>query len=363
MPDVLMIIDDGAYGDQGFKIPALMALRNHYDQIWVSGFSWAREALEGTGWVDGFVIKPDDFVNWKPKDQRSFLIDATRGVNVVDSMNARGCIAGRLCFHVGKDYKADWSLEKKRALNIGKNYFDEMSIHFGVPEAVGARPSTAISQNERRMLAEFRSDYDIPENAFLLGWQFTGSSLYKWYPFFKEVIQENIMRRFPHVYVVGMGDLGSHLHWSADKHDGRFINLYDLYSFREAYLLTSIFDCLVTPDTGIAVFSQCFPDTQKILLSTIIGGHYVCGDDTTVIQSTAECSPCYNLAVDCKHDGDNPWMYCMGKIRPKKIVAAIEKVIEHKRTCDISRIDPPVFSKQIPKIRKLDNESLLPGRV
>ncbi len=344
MPDVLMIIDDGAYGDQGFKIPALMALREDYDEIWVSGFGWTREALEGTGWVDGFVIKPDDFVNWDHEDQRSFLIDATLGVDVVASMNARGCIAGRLCFHVGKDYHAEWSLEKKRALNADKNYFDEMSIHFGVPEAIGVRPSTAISQKERRMLDEFRSDYGIPEDAFLLGWQFTGSSLYKWYPFFQQVVQENIMRRFPDVYVVGVGDLGGHLRWS-EGHEGRFINLYDMYTFREAYLLTSVFDCLVTPDTGIAVFSQCFPNTPKILLSTVIGSHYVCGDDTVVIQSAAECSPCYNIAVDCKHDCNDRWMYCMGKIYPERVINAIQEVIERKHTADGITIKPVTISR------------------
>lgn len=342
MPN-LIISDAGAYGDQGFKIPALMALREHFDQIWVEGWFWAKEALEGVGLVDEFVIKPNDFVDWDTEDQRKFLVDTLGGVEWTHSMNARGCISGRLCFHVGKDYKADWPIEKKRALNIGKNYFDEMSIHFGVPEAIGVRPSTAISQKERKMLDEFRSDFGIPADAFLLGWQFTGSSLYKWYPFFQQVIQENIMRRFPRVYVVGMGDLGGHLHWS-EGHDGRFINLYDLYSFREAYLLTSVFDCLVTPDTGIAVFSQCFPDTPKILLSTIIGGHYVCGDDTVVIQSTAECSPCYNLAVDCKHDGDNPWMYCMGKIYPERVINAIAKTIEQKRG-DALRIKPITISR------------------
>ncbi len=323
----LMITDDGAYGDQGFKIPALMVLKNAYDQIWVSGDKRARESLEGTGWVDGFVVKPDDFMHWEPDDQRAFLTEAVKGTDFAHFMNARGCIPGRLCFHVGKDEKADWPAEKKRAVNAGKNYFDEMSLHFGVPSAVGVRPSTAISQRESRWLAEFRFDYKIPADAFLLGWQFTGSGLQKWYPFFREVIQQNIMPRFEDVYIVGMGDLAKHRHWSDEKHGGRFVNLYDLYTFREAYLLTSIFDCLVTPDTGIAVFSQCFPRTRKILLSTIIGAHYVCGDDTTVIQSAADCSPCYNIAIDCKHDGANPWMYCMGKIHPQRIIDEIEKEI------------------------------------
>ena len=345
MSSILMITDDGALGDQGFKLPALSILKRFFGQIWVSGDKRAQMALYGTGWVDEFVIKPDDFIHWDPEEQRKFLMDATDGIELAYSINARGCIPGRLCFHVGKDDKADWPVEKKRSINAGKNYFDEMSVHLKTPGAVGLRPSTAINARERRWLAEFRSDYGIPESAFLLGWQFTGSSLYKWYPFFKQVIQDNIMSRFSHVYVIGMGDLGGHLQWPADKHDGRFINLYGLYSFREAYLLTGIFDCLVTPDTGIAVFSQCFPDTQKILLSTIIGGHYVCGDDTTVIQSAAECSPCYNIALDCKHDGDNPWMYCMGKIYPQRVINAIQEVIGRKRGVDGIMIKPLQISR------------------
>lgn len=343
----LMITDDGAYGDQGFKLPALSVLRSYFDQIWVSGDKRAREALHGTGWVDEFVTKPDDFMNWDPEDQRKFLMDATEDVDFAYSMNARGCIPGRLCFHVGKDEKADWPVEKKRAVNAGKSYFDEMSIHLGVPGAVGIRPSTAISKTERMMLDEFRSDHSIPRDAFLLGWQFAGSGIYKWYPFFRRVIQRGIMERHPMVYVVGMGDLEHHFRWNREKHGGRFINLHGLTTFREAYLLTSIFDCLVTPDTGIAVFSQCFPQTPKILLSTIIADHYVCGDDTTVLQSVAECSPCYNIALDCKHDGNKPWVYCMGKINPRRVIAAIEKALERKRRMDALKIQPLMIAKSL----------------
>ena len=333
----LLIVDAGAYGDQGFKIPAMMTLREHFDQIWVEGWFWAKEALDGTGLVDEFVIKPDDFVDWEPDDQRKFLLDALGGVQWTHTLNPRGCISGRLCFHTGKDYRAEWPAERKRKLNANKNYFDEVSLHFDVPSAVGVRPATAISKTEAKFLAAFRHDYKIPEDAFLLGWQFTGSGIQKWYPFFKEVIQQNIMPRFPNVYVVGMGDLGKHFRWDDDKHGGRFVNLYDLYTFREAYLLTSIFDCLVTPDTGIAVFSQCFPNTPKILLSSIIGGHYVCGDDTTVIQSAAECSPCYNIALDCKHDNGKSWLYCMGEIHPQRVIDAVEEVIDRKQRMDVLR--------------------------
>lgn len=325
----LMIQDDGAYGDQGFKLPALRVLRSTFEDIWVSGDYRAKEALEGTGLVDHFVVKPKDFGTWDIAEKRRFLLDAVGNLEFHHNLQTHSCIPGRLCFHKGADPNADRPLEWKREINKDKNYFDEMSLHLQIPEAVGVRPATLISSREQQWLAEFRADYGIPDDAFLLGWQFTGSTIPKWYPFFDKVIQHSIMANHPEVYVVGLGDLKAKFRWPKEKHGGRFINLYDLVSFREAYLLTSIMDCFVTPNTGVFIFSQCFPRTPKILLSTLVAGyHCCCGDETTVIQSEAACSPCYNIILDCEHDGDNPWLKCMGKIAPSRVITAIERTIE-----------------------------------
>ena len=115
----------------------------------------------------------------------------------------------------------------------------------------------------------------------------------------------------------------------------KFINLGNSVSFRQAYILTSILDCLVAPETGLMVFAQAWAHLPKILLSTHTYGYHITFDnyangscsDTLIIQSEAKCSPCYDIVFDCKHDGCNPWTLCMGKIPPEKVIAAIEDII------------------------------------
>lgn len=323
----LLIRDEGAYGDQGFKFPAMRFLKAAFDQVWVSGSHWVEEVLVNTGLADGFIIKPEGFRDWPREERDRFLLRATDGIEFHAKLTTVGCIAGRLHFHKHFDPKADWPMEKKWKLAEGRNWFDEMSRWLKVPEAVGMRPTTNISLSERAFLRSFREAHGIPENAFLLGWQFTGSTAAKRLPYFYEVVQRGIMDRHPEVYVVGTGDLKGKVRW-ATGHGGRFINTYGLLSFREAYLLTSIMDCLVSPDTGIFILSQCFK-TPKILVSCLVHGERVCcGEETIVLNSTAECSPCYNIAVDCRRDEKEPaFFYCATRIKPKRIIAAIEKVI------------------------------------
>ncbi len=329
MPN-LMIRDDGAYGDQGFKMPALMVLRPHFEQIWVTSTrSKAKEALENTGLVDGFVELPEDFLDWLEYDQNAFLIKETDNIDFEVYLKTLGCIPGRLNFHKPADPRSKMPVAWRRKLNEGRNYFDEMSVWLGVDEAVGVRPGTKVTLSEINFLNTFREAYGIPKDAFMLGWQFSGSNGAKRIPHFDEIIQKGIMEKYPFVYVVGMGDLEGTVKWDAKGHGGRFINMFDLMSFREAYLLTSIMDCFVSPNTGVYIFSQCFPRTPKILTSCLIdGNHCVCGDDTTVLQSTAECSPCYLVLNDCKHDGDNPWFHCAGKIKSKRVIDAIDSEVK-----------------------------------
>ena len=329
MPN-LMIRDDGVYGDQGFKVPALRVLRPVFEQIWITSTRGnAKEALENTGLVDGFVELPPDYTDWQGHDQDFFLRNATHGIDFEAYMKTEGCIPGRLNFHKPGDKLSQKSVEWKRSVNKGKNYFDEMSKWLGVKEAVGMRPATEITRVEREILRTFRADYGIPENAFMLQWQFSGSMGAKRIPFFDEIIQQGIMEKYPFVYVIGTGDLKSEVRWDAEAHGGRFINLYDLYDFREVYMLTSIMDLLISMNTGIFIFSQCFPRVPKILTACHVYGHnIVCGDETTVVQSKAECAPCFDILQDCRHDGDNPWWYCAGKIKPKQVIAAIDKVVK-----------------------------------
>ena len=329
MPN-LMISHGGALGDNGFTVPALNELRKAYEEIYLYGEQQAVMALGDAGLVDRFIIRNANEEKASPEERRQFLRNATKDMDFQARLNFNGVVPGRYMFH-RCDPKFALSTEWKRKNAEGVNFFDAFSERAGTLKAIGKRPVTRLTDKEESWLRDFRSVYGIPKDAFLLGWQFTGGARIKWYPFFDEVIQRGIMQKYPQVYVLGLGDLKHKLTWNRRYHGGRYINPGGSVSFRQAYVLTSILDCLVAPETGIMVFAQAYGHVPKILLATHTDGtHIVCGDETTIIQSEAECSPCYNIVFDCMRDGDNPWALCMGKIPPDKVIAAIENIINGK---------------------------------
>lgn len=339
----LMINHGGALGDTGYLVPALNVLREEFQNIHMCTKRSGQLALGDTDLIDGYIIKPRGFNKWDVEYGRRWLLTMSEGTESYHVANTRGAIASKFMFHTD-DPLFEKPVEWKREKNEGVSYFDETSLHLqiksggevrrdGVPEAVGKRPITKLSHKERSWLRDFRHAHNIPKDAFLLGWQFTGSSFVKWYPHFDKVIQYGIMTKYPHVYVVGLGDMENKLRWNKSQHKGRFINLADSVSFRQAYILTSIFDLLVSPETGVFVFSQAFPDVPKILLASHTSGkHICCGDETVILQPRCECSPCYNIVATCTVHAETGAAWCMASIEPERVIEAIEAEI--RRRCD-----------------------------
>lgn len=332
MPN-LLIKNSGALGDNAYCVPALNVLRKQYEKIYMWGTFACEMALGDTGLIDDFIILPGDFKEWDFNRARAWNKDVLdyKGWHIDEIRDVGGAVASKFMFHP-EDPKADSPVEWRRSLNKGVNYFDEMSMTLGVPEAIGQRPVTPITHAERSWLRDFKHIHSIPKGTFILGYQLQGSAWFKRYPYFAEVIQRNIMQEYPDVYVVMLGDMKGKIDWKRRYHHGRFINLKDTVSFRMAYLLTSTFDLFISPETGVFCFSQAFPDVPKILLAThTTGEHIVCeGDNTTIIASEAKCAPCYIVVRECTYDGTNPWQLCAGRIPPKKVIAAIKDVIERE---------------------------------
>jgi len=323
----LMIKHDGALGDQGFTIPALRLLRKSYNKVYLFGSPQAVVALSGTNLVDRFIIRPDNWYELSIDSKRDWLNKNLEDISFDASINFNGGILpGRYMYHKeDPNFNAPAWWIKKKVESI--SFFDAYSEHAGVRDAIGKRPVIDISSSEKFWLEGFRNIYKIPDDAFLLGWQFTGSSFIKWYPFFDEVIQRGIMKKYPWVYVIGLGDISNKFKWDIKYHGGRFINLGNSVSFREAYILTSILNCLVSPETGIMVFAQAWSHVPKVLLATHTYGYHYTFGETYIVQSEANCSPCYRIVESCKHDGNKPWSLCMGRISPERVFSAIENVV------------------------------------
>lgn len=355
----LMVINHGAIGDTIYLVPALEILRTEYDVIGMLGRNKGLMALENSGLVDYYIVAPrapqipknassrlrKQLTEKHLAKKRLVLTEHAKKVtyqhkcDTSGTGNKVGTIVGRYVFHLGSDDYSrpqEWKIERNR----GVNYFDAMSsllkvydenedlVRDGVPEAVGKRPSVNFTRKESYWVKQFRSDLGIPEEAFLIGWQFGGSVVNKWYPYFKEVIQDAILPNHPDVYVLGLGDLKNNLQ---TKHIRRFVNVGDTLSFREVWVAMSTFDLLVSPDTGMFCASQVYETLPKILLPSMIDGSQVCfGDDSIILSPTTRCHPCFNLGNYCEVRRGNRKRYgtmCITSIKPKRVIRAIEEVI------------------------------------
>lgn len=348
----------GALGDQGFTVPVLLELRKHYGKIYLFCGKQGPMALGNTGLIDDFLIMPEE---WKDleieeigmEEYGYWLVSEMERIGIrvdddiqMDSVDMMGALADKYSFFPEDKLKSELPLEERIEYVKGVSYFDSYATlaadQLNLPDVLeaarGKRPTTRHTKKEAIWLKTFRRRHNIPKDAFILGWQFTGSADHKRYPFLGNAIYP-IMARHEDLWLVTMGpdwckDLGGH------DPDTRWVNLAGDITFRQAYMLTSQYDCLVSPETGVMVFAQGYPDTPKILLAShSYGYHITFGDDTKILHSGAECSPCYNLVVGTEEEGcpqyvdkGESYPVCMATIPPEVITKEIETVYERWST-------------------------------
>lgn len=312
----MMITHRGALGDNIYTMPAVEALKRKYDELYLSCVPQGKAVFENTGLIAKFIVHTKDVMELDAVLKRNWLLQQSLGLDFEGFINFHGVVPGRYMYR-SNDPLYELLQEEKIARAKGANFFDEMARKAEVPEAIGKRPDWHIKLKEKRWLRYFRARRKIPDRAKLVAWQFTGSGPQKWYPYFDIVVQEGLMAD-PDIYVIGMGDMEGKLEWSEKYHHGRFINLTDKLSFRQSVLLTSIVDCLVSPETGIFCGSQAFPDVPKILLASHTSGeHICCGDETTILTPECDCAPCYNIdSVQSCMDRKAKGARCMLSIDP-----------------------------------------------
>lgn len=335
----LMINHSGAYGDCLYEVPALNVLRRQFEHIYHLGRPQAEEALGNTGLVDEFIAWPKGHHTWDDDYTRQWLAYQTADMEIDVHVNLHRIIPGRLMFH-NTDPKFNIPVACKRAMNTGKSHFDEVTLRFqealgiDLSVAIGERPVTIHTRDEKLWLRNFREEHNIPLGAFLLGYQFAGSARHKWYPYFAEAIQHGVMRQHDHVYVIGMGDLDGDMDWDAKYHGGRYINLKQSITFREAYILTSILDLLISPQTGVFVGSQAYA-TPKILFATHMLNETVCGNETIMLTPDCECAPCYDIVHTCELKESVNAPLCIASIKPDVVIRAVAEIIGRNYRMDV----------------------------
>ncbi len=335
----LLIKHHGALGDHGYTLPCLQALRKRYDGIclYIRGET-CKQVYENTGLVDKFLVYDRQLERMSLPDREAWFacqmadFPLERPANDPSYrcyMDFHGIVPGRYMFHV-TDPLFEKPISWAKANAKGVSFYDVFSEYAGVlEEARGKRPFVVMSDSERRWLAGFRQQYNISESDFLLGWQFGGSSANKWYPFAQRVMESLISRHKVKVVATGDDDCKELTWWRSL--DGRYINLAGKISFRQAFLLTSIYNCFVSPETGVYIMSNAFADVPKVLLATHTAGYHIAFEETKIIQSDARCSPCYKLVFTCIMGESGKHVKCVEQIPPHRVIDAIERIISRWR--------------------------------
>jgi hypothetical protein len=191
----------------------------------------------------------------------------------------------------------------------------------------GLKPEFYLTETEKKLLTVFKKKQN---GSFNVLWQLSGSSWHKMYPHASDVI-EDLLEEFPDMKVFMTG--GDHISTQAFTHP-RLESRIKLWGPRQAMAMTSIMDCVVSPETGVLNAAGAF-DTPKIGLLTHSSKEnltkYFVNDYS--IQSLAPCSPCHRMVhdlADCPLDAEFGLPICMSDgIDPEAIKETVRLI--HKK--------------------------------
>jgi ADP-heptose:LPS heptosyltransferase len=302
----------GAPGDHLHALPALRQFRQKIGRLILNAY-WrgglVSSVYDNLGIVDKFIWLDNRQMNGWTQPQIAEYLLMKLGANTVDYYYNLNGYTGMM------STPGEWEKQPIAPMRIYQDkerIYDRYCQVLKVPK--GNRPIMAFSDEEIKWAEDFMDGI----GAFkLVGWQWSGSSRMKEHRNPKEVIL-NLLWEHEDIKIVTMG---SERFATALIDHERYINLAGRIKWRQAALLTSYMTLFISPDTSIMVAAQGFEDVPKILLATTTSGKQIAFPETTIIKSTADCSPCYKVLDVC--DQDN----CCGKIDDQEIYQAAEHIL------------------------------------
>lgn len=301
----------GAPGDHLHALPALRLFRQKVGRLilnarWRGGL--VNSVYQNLNLVDKFIWLDKQMNKWSQSEIAEYLLQKL-GADTFDLYHNLNGYTGMM------STPKEW---ERQPIGPMRNYQDRERIYdrycqvLEVPK--GGRPKLEFSEKEIAWAEEFMDGI----GAFkLVGWQWSGSSRVKEHPNPQDVIL-NLLRDHTDIKIISMG---SERFADAYINHERFINLAGRIKWRQAALLTSYMDLFISPDTSIMVAAQGFEDVPKILLATTTSGKQIAFPETTIIKSTAGCSPCYRVLDTCDQDD------CCGKIDDQEIYQAADHIL------------------------------------
>lgn len=312
-----MVALNGAPGDHLHALPALRQFSRQFKHTlltaqWHGGL--VKAVYENTDIFDKIIwLDAKQMEGWTEAQIGEYMLQETADYAVDWYFNLDQLALGKgLMF--SPEHWDQTPVESIRGYNNEHTFYDHYCTALKVSEVKGQRPKLVFTEEEWGWLGEFRSRFN---ELRLVGWQWSGSAKVKEFPRSEKVIF-SLLGRYPDIHILAMGS--KRFYGREIKHP-RFTNLAGQIKWRQAVIITSELDLYIAPDTSVMVAAQMFKDVPKILLATTTSGRQTAFPETQIIQSTAECSPCYRVLDSCNLDD------CCGKIDDQKIYKAVADIL------------------------------------
>lgn len=322
MNNRILIVRLGAYGDVLITTPLIRKLHSDGNDILYLTSERGMEILKGNPYIKKLILHPKDSIPIEKlgdhikgiakKNQCDRTIDLCESVEVALSLHPRS---------------PDYNLPKaERRAKYEINFYDYCFKFAGESQPQTMLPELYFDDKELR---EAHS-YIKPGFNLLVG--MSGSGTNKTYPW-TEPLCGSIKESFgDKVHIISVGDERCQM---IEPLGPGITNLSGKISMRVSMALTSLVQCVISPDTGLLHASGCF-NTPKIGLlghntREVITKHFINDYSLESDPELAECSPCfrliYNMKLQCPIHLVTGGAYCMSAgIKPELVFDKFKEV-------------------------------------
>ena len=317
----VVIVRYGGFGDMAIVAPIYRLYKEMGYYVVANCSADSMFVLNGNPYIDEFLPQS----RWSiPTTQLGEYFESLRDkygkvVNLCETMECS--------LLVEKEKNPElWNMGKEERHAICDVNYSDYAVKCAGLNSTGNRPELYLTEYERALVNVFKSRHAM---TFNLMFQLNGSSWHKMYPFSSDVIECLLsMYEDIKIFVTG-GDNVSFI----DFHHPRLMNRLKVWNPRQAMILTSVMDCVISPETGILNAAGAF-SVPKIGLLTHSSKENLTKyfENDYSIQSSAMCSPCHKMIhdlSDCPVDKEFGLPICMSEgIDQQEIIGQVKTIYE-----------------------------------
>lgn len=326
-----LIVRIGGYGDALIVSPLFRVLKEKGHEVYVLTSDQGMEVFKDNPHIDKLIYHETNSVEMCDLSNHfDYLMEEYECEVLIDLCES---IEEKYLFHPTNPKYNYPKNERFEMCNV--NFYDATMEIAGFDEK-GLLPEIYFSESEEEK-------YQI-ERIKLLGkrlviWSLSGSSLHKSYPY-THLVMEKILKAYPDVYFITVGDEKCQLIELALKHE-RVIHKSGIWSFRETAIACKYADLVIAPETGVIHLAGCFK-TPKICFLTHTTQEcvtkYFLNDYS--IQADVPCSPCFRIIYEAKHqcpiDYDSYAPFCTGLgFHPQDVVDCIDDALNKREKANV----------------------------